>query len=69
MFKQRGISSVELLVCLSIASSMTAYTLTMAEEVEQAAKTYQQETNVKEMMRKIRSGERVSRQPAESVNE
>jgi hypothetical protein len=62
MFKQLGISSVELLISLSIASSVTAYTLTMAEEVEHAAKDYQQEVNVKEMLKKIRSGERVSNQ-------
>jgi len=63
-FKQLGISSVELLISLSIASSITAYTLSMAEEVEKAAKEYQQQTNVKEMLKKIRSGERVSRQNA-----
>jgi GTP cyclohydrolase II len=55
MFKQLGISSVELLISLSIVSSMTAFTLSLAEEVEISAKQYQEETNVKEMMKKIRS--------------
>ncbi len=55
MFKQFGISSVELLVSISIMSSLAAYTLSMAEEVEANAKQYQEQTNVKEMMKKIRS--------------
>ncbi|MDO8961887.1 MAG: hypothetical protein Q8R74_03450 [Methylophilus sp.] len=55
MFKQLGISTVELLISLSIVSSMTAFTLSLAEEVEIGAKQYQEETNVKEMMKKIRS--------------
>lgn len=55
MFKQYGISSVELLVSISIMSSLAAYTLSMAEEVEASAKQYQEQTNVKEMMKKIRS--------------
>lgn len=55
MFKQLGISSVELLISLSIVSSMTAFTLSLAEEVEVSAKQYQEETNVKELMKKIRS--------------
>jgi hypothetical protein len=33
---------------------MTAFTLSLAEEVEISAKQYQEETNVKEMMKKIR---------------
>ena len=59
MFKQFGISSVELLISLSIVSSLTAFTLSLAEEVETSAKEYQQETNVKEMLKKIRSGKKV----------
>jgi type II secretory pathway pseudopilin PulG len=59
MFKQFGISSVELLISLSIVSSLTAFTLSLAEEVEKSAKEYQQETNVKEMLKKIRSGKKV----------
>lgn len=55
MLKQHGISSVELLVSISIMSSLAAYTLSMAEEVEASAKKYQEQTNVKEMMKKIRS--------------
>lgn len=60
MFKQFGISAVELLISLSIASSITAFTLSMANEVEKSAKEYQQEVSVKDMLQKIRSGERVS---------
>lgn len=58
MFKQKGISSVELLVSITIMSSLAAYTLTMADEVEASAKQYQEQTNVKEMMKKIRSSHR-----------
>lgn len=60
MFKQFGISSVELLVSLSIVSSVTAYTLSLAEEVEISAKQYQEQTNVKEMLKKIRSSKKDS---------
>lgn len=60
MLKQLGISSVELLISLSIISSATAFTLTLAEEVETSAKEYQQEINVKELLKKIRAGEKVS---------
>lgn len=55
MFKQSGISSVELLLCLTIISSVSAYTLTMSEEVEATIQTYQHETNVKEMLKKIKT--------------
>ncbi|HOY70581.1 MAG TPA: hypothetical protein PL131_04450 [Methylotenera sp.] len=54
MFKQLGISSVELLLSLTIISSMSAYTLTMSEEVEKSIQVYQHETNVKEMLKKIK---------------
>ena len=60
MFKQYGISSVELLVSISIMSSLAAYTLTMAEEVEASAKQYQEQTNVKAMMKKIRTSHKNS---------
>ncbi len=59
MFKQFGISSVELLVSLSIMSSATAFTLSLADEVEASAKEYQQETNAKELLKKIRAGKKV----------
>lgn len=58
MFKQYGISSVELLVSISIMSSLAAYTVTMAEEVELSAKQYQEQNNVKDMMKKIRSSKK-----------
>ena len=54
MFKQLGISSLELLLSLTIISSMSAYTLTMSEEVEKGIQVYQHETNVKEMLKKIK---------------
>lgn len=60
MFKQKGISSVELLVSITIMSSLAAYTLTMADEVEASAKQYQEQTNVKEMMKKIRASKKVN---------
>lgn len=55
MFKQLGISSVELLLSLTIISSISAYTLSMTEEVEKSIQVYQQETNVKELLKKIQS--------------
>lgn len=44
MRKYRGITSLELLLGLSIASSVTLYTLSMSEEVEQAVSEYQSQT-------------------------
>ena len=55
MFKQLGITSVELLLSLTIISSVSAYTLTMSEEVEKSIQTYQHETNVKDMLKKIKT--------------
>ncbi len=55
MLKQLGISSVELLLSLTIISSISAYTLSMTEEVEKSIQVYQQETNVKELLKKIQS--------------
>lgn len=39
-----GVTSLELLLSLTIASSVTAFTLSMAEEVEVAVTDYQQQT-------------------------
>ena len=55
MFKQLGITSVELLLSLTIISSVSAYTLTMSEEVEKSIQTYQHESNVKDMLKKIKT--------------
>ena len=50
-----GISSVELLLSLAVISSVSAYTLTLSEEVEKSINTYQHETNVRDMLKKVRS--------------
>ncbi len=55
MLKQFGISSVELLLSLAVISSASAYTLTLSEEVEKSIQTYQHETNVKDMLKKIKT--------------
>lgn len=55
MFKQIGISSLELLLSLTVVSSVTAYTLNMSEEVEAKIKNYQQTVDVKKMKAKIQS--------------
>ena len=55
MFKQLGISSVELLLSLAVISSVSAYTLTLSDEVEKSINTYQHETNVRDMLKKVRS--------------
>ncbi|MDX1914468.1 MAG: hypothetical protein SFU55_02690 [Methylophilus sp.] len=56
MFKQMGITSLELLLSLTIASSVTAFTLSMSEEVEVAIADYQQQTvDVKALREKIQS--------------
>jgi hypothetical protein len=55
MFKQIGISSIELLLSLTIVSSITAYTLTLSEEVEAEIKNYQQTVDVKKLKAKIQS--------------
>lgn len=55
MFKQVGISSLELLLSLTVVSSVTAYTLNMSEEVEAEIKNYQQTIDVKKLKAKIQS--------------
>jgi hypothetical protein len=55
MFKQIGISSIELLLSLTIISSVTAFTLNLSEEVEVGIEQYQEQTNVKDLLKKIRS--------------
>jgi hypothetical protein len=55
MFKQIGITSLELLCTLTIVSSVTAYTLNMSEEVESAIKSYQQVTDIKKIKAKIQT--------------
>lgn len=71
MFKQLGISSVELLLSLTIISSISAYTLSMTEEVEKSIQVYQQETNVKEMLKKIQgrvTSRQVTTEQAEAIH-
>lgn len=53
MYKQLGISTLELLCSLTIMSSITAYTLAMSEEVETAIVEYQKTTNVSNIKAKI----------------
>jgi Tfp pilus assembly major pilin PilA len=56
MFKQIGITSIELLLSLTIASSLTAFTLSMSEEVEEAVVDYQQQTiDVKALRERIQT--------------
>lgn len=55
MLKQVGISSLELLLSLTVISSISAYTLTMSEEVEVSIKEYQRQTDVRELRKKIQS--------------
>ena len=40
MFKQSGLTSLELLLSLAIASSVTAFTVSMAEKAEVAVAEY-----------------------------
>lgn len=55
MSKQRGISSLELLLSLGIISSLSAYTLTLSEDVELSVKEYQVQTDIRELRKKIQS--------------
>lgn len=53
MQKQSGISTLELLLSLTVISSISAYTLSMAEEVEESIEEYQQQVDVKKLKNKI----------------
>jgi len=56
MIKQYGITTLELLLSITIASSATAFTLSMAEEVEVAVQEHQAETlDVKALRARIQS--------------
>lgn len=56
MFKQSGLTSLELLLSLAIASSVTAFTVSMAEKAEVAVAEYQAQTlDVKALRAKIQS--------------
>ncbi len=51
-----GVTSLELLLSLTILSSVTAFTLSMSEEVEVAIADYQQQTvDVQALREKIQS--------------
>ena len=52
--KQLGISTIELLITISISAGVVAYTLNMSSEVESAMVGYQQQTDVKEALKRIR---------------
>ena len=68
MLKQVGISTLELLLSLTIISSISAYTLKMSEEVEVNIKEYQQQINLKELRKKIQS-RNVVLKPLEIIDE
>lgn len=56
MLKQAGITTVELLLGLMITSSATYATLEMAEQAEESVKEYQQVTDVRQALKKIKEG-------------
>ncbi len=56
MLKQAGITTVELLMGLLITSSATYATLEMAEQAEESVREYQQLTDVKQTLKKIKEG-------------
>lgn len=60
MFKQRGITSLELLCSLTIISSVTAYTVNMADEVEVAIANYQETTDLKQIKARIQTAKYVA---------
>jgi Tfp pilus assembly major pilin PilA len=60
MFKQRGITSLELLCSLTIISSVTAYTVNMADEVEVAIANYQKTTDLKQIKARIQTAKYVA---------
>ncbi|MDP1765954.1 MAG: type II secretion system protein [Methylotenera sp.] len=60
MFKQRGITSLELLCSLTIISSATAYTLNMSDEVEIAIANYQQTIDLKQIKARIQTAKYVA---------
>ncbi|MEQ1599746.1 MAG: hypothetical protein ABL880_10320 [Methylotenera sp.] len=55
MHKQIGITTLELLLSLTIVSSVTAYTINLSEEVQSEIKNYQQVIDVKKLKAKIQS--------------
>lgn len=56
MLKQFGITTLEMLLSLTIISSVSAFTVAMSEEVEEVAAQYQAETlDVKAMRARIQS--------------
>jgi type II secretory pathway component PulJ len=60
MRKQIGITTLELLLSLTIVSSVGAYTLSMSEEVETAITDYQQTMDLKKIREKIQTKGSVS---------
>jgi Tfp pilus assembly protein PilW len=54
MMKQLGISTIELLITISISAGVIAGVLQMGDEVQTVALEYQQQTDVKEALKRIR---------------
>ena len=54
MTKQLGITTIELLISISIIAGMAVGILQMGAEVETVAVEYQQQTDVKEALKRIR---------------
>jgi hypothetical protein len=54
MTKQTGISTIELLITISISAGFVVGILQMGEEVKTVAVEYQQQTDVKEALKRIR---------------
>lgn len=56
MFKQKGITVLELLIGLGIMSGVSLYTMKMTEEVETAVKSYQDNVqNIQKIKQKIKN--------------
>lgn len=51
--KQFGITTLELLLSLTLISSITAMTLEMAEQAEQSINEYQAQTDIRQALKKI----------------
>lgn len=54
MTKQLGISTIELLITISISAGFAVGILQMGDEVKTVAIEYQQQTDVKQALKRIR---------------
>jgi hypothetical protein len=57
MTKQLGISTIELLITISISAGFAVGILQMGEEVKTVSLEYQQQTDVKEALKRIRGSD------------